>query len=226
MHRITMTIIALAAVGTASAADAQARTVRRAPRAAPSASRSQATPDATGLMLGVYTLASPGLTIEGEDIEGDPFQTELGGGAGVQIGYGFSRRLMAFAAIDLAKQGSGIDGVDGNFGLVHFEIGARLNLPIAGSRALPYALASFSGRAVGAEVRDDFGDRTDVSLSGTALGVGGGVQFFLSPGLALDTGARLGYGKFGRIKVDGDEEDIDVDRSTTTRLHVGLNWYP
>ena len=76
---------------------------------------------------------------------------------------------------------------------------------------------------------DDFvtGTSSDLSLSGLAAGASGGVQFFVSPSLALDGGVSLGVGKMGNVKVDGQKEDWGTpDNTTTTRLRFGANWYP
>jgi len=80
--------------------------------------------------------------------------------------------------------------------------------------------------AVGAEVEDEDGDTFDMSLSGKMLSLGGGVQYFVSPKLALDGGLSLALGKFDKQEIDGEDEDLDVKNSTTTRIRLGVAWYP
>ena len=47
------------------------------------------------------------------------------------------------------------------------------------------------------------------------------------PSLALDGGVSVGVGRMGNIKVDGQRQDWGTpERTTTTRLRFGANWYP
>jgi hypothetical protein len=181
----------------------------------------------TGVQIGVYGVAAPGVSIKGEDIDGE-VETKFGAGAGLQLGYAFTPRWMVFLGADINKQDSGIEGLDGDFGLVHLELGGRYTLAAAG-KTLPYVLASVGSRAIGAEVEMD-GEKVDMSLSGVAFNVGAGVEHFFSPKMALGADARLGFGKFGKYKVEGNgadiDEDIEVDNSMVTRIRVGLSFYP
>jgi len=162
---------------------------------------------------------------------GDEFgsiDTQGGLGAGVEVGYRVTPRLLAYAGLDIAKQGVDETGLDGDFGLTHIEAGARLSFPITGSKLMPY-VGGWVGRRSLTTTVDDFetGTSSDLSLSGLGAGASGGVQFFVSPSLALDGGVSLGIGKMGNVKVDGHKEDWGTpDNTTTTRLRFGANWYP
>jgi hypothetical protein len=162
---------------------------------------------------------------------GDDFgslDTQGGLGAGVEVGYRVNPRLLAYAGLDIAKQGIDEAGLDGDFGLTHIEAGARLSFPITGSKLMPY-VGGWVGRRSLTTTVDDFetGASSDLSLSGLGAGASGGVQFFVSPSLALDGGVSLGSGKMGTVKVDGHKEDWGTpDNTTTTRLRFGANWYP
>lgn len=180
----------------------------------------------TGLMLGVHTIAAMGVAISGEEVRED-FHTELGGGVGAMIGYGFTPVFSAYASLDVAKQGSGMDDLQGNFGLVHFEIGARANVPLGSPRTTPYFTASVGGRALGARVTDFINDEEyEASFSGGMVALGAGIEHSLSPTTALDGGVELGFGSFGKLAIDGDEDSIDVNRSTSVRLRLGVIWRP
>lgn len=183
---------------------------------------------ARGFQVGLYGVAAPGVTVKGQDIEGE-FETKFGAGAGLQLGYGFTPRWMAFVGADLAKQDSGVEGLEGNFGLAHLELGARYNLAAAG-KTIPYLLATIGGRSLGAEVESEDGTTSDVTLSGTSFGVGAGLEHFFSPKMAFGADARIGFGKFGKFKSEGDgadlDEDIEVDNSMTSRIRFGISWYP
>src|SRR5215216_6655781 len=61
-----------------------------------------------GFMLGVHSIAAPGLTLTGEEIGGS-FVTKFGAGAGVTVGYGITRLFSAFASLDVAKQNTAPD---------------------------------------------------------------------------------------------------------------------
>lgn len=162
---------------------------------------------------------------------GDDFgsiDTHSGLGAGVEVGYRVTPRLLAYAGVDIAKQGINEVGLDGDFGLTHIEAGARLSFPITGSKLMPY-VGGWVGRRSLTTTVDDFetGTSEDLSLSGLGAGASGGVQFFLSPSLALDGGVSLGVGKMGNVKVDGHKEDWGTPNNTTTaRIRFGANWYP
>ena len=162
---------------------------------------------------------------------GDDFgslDTQGGLGAGVEVGYRVTPRLLAYAGLDIAKQGIDEAGLDGDFGLTHIEAGARLSFPITGSKLMPY-VGGWVGRRSLTTTMDDFetGTSSDLSLSGLGAGASGGVQFFVSPSLALDGGVSLGIGKMGNVKVDGHKEDWGTPNNTTTaRIRFGANWYP
>jgi hypothetical protein len=159
---------------------------------------------------------------------GGSITTATGLGGGVEVGYRVTPRLLAYAGFDLAKQAISVDGLDGDFGLTHLEAGARLSFPIARSKAMPY-LGAWVGRRSLSTTVDNFvtGASSDLAMSGLAVGASGGVQVFMSPKLALDGGVSLGIGRMGNVKVDGQRQDWGTpDRTTTTRIRFGANWYP
>jgi hypothetical protein len=162
---------------------------------------------------------------------GDEFgtlDTQSGLGGGVEIGYRVTPRLLAYAGVDIAKQEIDEIGLAGDFGLTHLEAGARLSFPMPSSRILPYVGAWVGRRSLTTTVENfDTGEIYDLSLSGLGLGAGVGVQYFVSPVLALDGGVSVGMGKMGNVKVDGRKEDWGTpDNTTTTRIRFGANWYP
>ncbi len=79
----------------------------------------------TGLMLGVHSIAAPGVTLTGADF-GNGYGTSFGAGAGVMIGYAFNRTLSSFVSFDVARQKTAPNEADeGTFGLGHLEFGVR-----------------------------------------------------------------------------------------------------
>jgi hypothetical protein len=208
----------------ATAAEAQHSSTHKA---ATTANSKPIVPDGrrTGLVLGVYTIAAPGVTLTGDDVDGT-FQTNFGPGAGVMVGYGFNRTFSGFASVDLAKQGMSGD-IGGNFGLRHVELGARANLPYGSATTVPYLTASYGQRALGARVTDDFeGTEYDMRLTGGMFGVGGGLEHVLSPTLAVDGGLAVAFGRFNHSDIAGESSSLAVNGTTSIRLRIGMTWRP
>jgi hypothetical protein len=158
----------------------------------------------------------------------DPLKTSLGMGGGVEVGYAITPRITTYAGFELAKQAVDVAGLGGDFSLTHLEAGARLNFPVRGSRAMPWVGAWVGRRSLATNVEDlATGQRTGLSLSGLAAGVSGGLQYSVSPKLALAGGLSLGIGKFCNVKRGGQDLPIqNITNSTTARLQLGANWYP
>ena len=155
-------------------------------------------------------------------------KTSSGLGAGVEVGYRITPRLLAYAGLDINKQPVDAFDLEGDFGLTHLEAGARLSFPIQRSKFMPYVGAWVGRRSLSTTLDDfDTGASSDLSLSGMAAGASGGVQMFVSPKLALDGGLSIGMGKMGNIKLDGQSQITqNLENTTTTRIRFGANWYP
>lgn len=202
---------------------------RSAGRAATSAGRagtSAADDRLTGVMFGVTTVAAPGVSVGGPDFDFD-FKTSFGTGVGVMVGYGFSPMWSVFGSLDVAKQNSAMPQAEGTWGLLHLELGARVNLVTANPKTIPYATASVGRRALGARITDlEWDEEHDMTLSGGMLALGGGVEHFFNPTTALDAGLTMGFGSFGHVDDDGDQFDVQANRTTSIRLRVGVTWHP
>ena len=211
MQRMFLMVL-VAALGTAGSVQAQR------PRAVRQPSR---------FVINGHTTAALGSTVSDGAQEGD-LKTSMGLGGGVQVGYMITPRLTAYAGLDLAKLGSDITGVDGNFGLTHLEAGAHLSFPTHGSKAMPYVGAWVARRKLSTTLVDlATGQQLPLSVSSLGGGVTGGLQYFVSPKLALDGGVSVGIGKMGHLKANGNQGDIPgIKNTTTTRLQFGANWYP
>lgn len=220
------TVLAVAALALGGTAQAQRSTTQRS-AASSSAKRSDADNHAPGLALGIYTLAAPGVSISGQDVDGT-FNTTMGEGVGVLAEYGLNRTWSLFASLDVAKQATGQDVTpSGTMGLAHFEIGGRAKLHLADPKTVPYLTAAVGRRALGARVTDqDTGNEVDFSMTGGMFALGGGVERVISPKLALDGGIEFGFGSFDHYSLDGDRGTSAVNSSTSVRLRFGLNWHP
>ena len=155
-------------------------------------------------------------------------KTSSGLGAGFEVGYRITPRLLAYAGLDINKQPVDIDGLDGDLGLTHLEAGARLSFPIQRSKFMPYVGAWVGRRSLSTTLDDfDTGTSADLTMSGMAAGASGGVQMFVSPKLALDGGLSIGMGKMSDIKYDHQTQPTQsLQNTTTTRIRFGANWYP
>ncbi|MFN8572171.1 MAG: hypothetical protein U0132_08945 [Gemmatimonadaceae bacterium] len=180
----------------------------------------------TGFMLGVHTIAAPGVSITPVDAD-ESLKTNFGSGLGVMVGYGINSRLTVFSSLDLAKQGSNADDGAGTFGLVHFEVGARANFSSGTSRTVPYVSGSVGRRAVGARVTaEELGDSFDLSFSGPMFAFGGGLQHYFRPNLAWDGGVEFAMGKMGHVTAGTESHDIPMNGTSSLRMHAGVTWHP
>ena len=174
-----------------------------------------------GFFIGAH-VNSTGLT--SDDLSDD---NESGPGAGLQIGYGFTRRL----ALVLDGTAARIDSQGDKFTLAHFDISIRYAFTSPTRRVVPYLSAGFSGRNLGfddvtLDSEDPSSPTGDLSLSGTGFTFGGGLQYYATPKIALGVGLKWTTGEFDTVKFD----DVSVDGlgidATSARINLGLTWYP
>jgi hypothetical protein len=216
-----VTVVAAALILTPSAGAKRTNAAAK-----PEAKAPMAKERANKWVFGAHTIAAPGVTVTGADIEGT-WGTAMGGGLGVMVGYDLNKAVTGFVSFDVARQGSGVNYMTGSFGLVHAELGVRANLSKANPQMVPYATAAIGKRAIGAKVTDlEDGEIYDMSLSGTMVSLGGGLQYALSPKLSLDGGAEFGIGTFDHVDDNGDLYTISVNSSTSIRLRAGFTWRP
>jgi hypothetical protein len=212
MQRMLLAVLVVSMVGAVTAEAQRPHTV---------------TPPARWVING-HSVAALGTTVAPE-AGGFELKTSSGIGGGVQVGYMITPRITAYAGYEIAKQAVDVTGLAGDFGLSHLEAGAHVSFPVHNSRMLPYVGGWVGMRRLTSTLENfDTGEQADYSLSGLAAGVSGGMQYFLSPKVALNGGLSVGLGKFGKEKIDGQQsQDVpSMSNSTTTRLQFGANWYP
>ncbi len=172
-----------------------------------------------GFMIGGH-LNGSALSFEGAD-------TESGGGLGIAIGYGFTPKLMLYLNVDAAKVDIADTQIGGSYALGHGDLGIRYTFANSARAWVPYLNAAFTSRVASADVDNSLTSTTEVSISGPAVSVGGGVQYFFSERLALDAGLIFSGGKFSTIKVGSISVDVDdAESSNSTRFNIGLKFYP
>ena len=186
--------------------------------AAPVAAQSVATPLSShkGFFLGAHLNSS---SVSSDDLFED---SENGGGAGIPLGWGFTPRLSIFGEATVAK----LSDDEGDAGFSHVDIGVRYAW--TGARKwVPMVEAALTGRAIGSDdVEVSPGVTGDLMISGAGFTLGGGVQYFVSPKFALGAQLKWTGGKFDKYEFDGDEVDgVEAD-ATSTRVNIGVTWYP
>ena len=120
MQRIIVATLLVSSLGAGAAQAQRAQTARQASR----------------WVLNGHSVAAFGTSV---NVAGDPdpLKTSLGMGGGVEVGYAVTRRITTYAGFEIAKQPVDVTGLGGDFSLTHLEAGARLHLPVRGSRAMP-----------------------------------------------------------------------------------------
>jgi hypothetical protein len=178
--------------------------------------------DNSGLMLNLH-LAGNGVSLVGEDAE-----VESGGGFGGAVGYGFNERATLFLNVDVAaiEYAEGEDASEDAYAAVTADLGVRMNFGNESLKLRPYVNAAFSGFAV-VETIVVAGQEYDAVLSGGGLTVGGGLQYFFLPSLAVDLGLQATQGAFTDVAVDEEEDELEQGIAfTTSRFQLGVSWHP
>lgn len=210
MPRSSFAVLSLASLIAAAPAAAQ-----------PVAGTFGAASSTKGFFLGAHL---NGTALSAEDLSDD---TESGGGLGVQVGYGFTPRL----ALVLDGTGARFD-VDGEeFTVAHFDVALRYAFTGQTRRFVPFLELGYSGRAAAQEdvtfFLDDGSTVTgDLELSGTGFTFGGGLQYYVSPKVAIGAGVKWTTGEFDTVKFDDvSVSDLGID-AMSARVNLGLTWYP
>jgi outer membrane protein W len=165
--------------------------------------------------------------LQGASISVEDDDAEIGFGGGITAGYNFNERLGLY--LTLATASIKPDGEEESLGLGQVDLGLRYTFGSTASKLRPYLNAALSGVAlVEQDVEREEGEVGDLSLSGGALTLGGGVQYFFSRSLALDVALQGSAGNFSTLSFDGDDVELEGEQFdlTATRLQVGLTWHP
>ena len=223
---MTLGLVALTFAPTADAQRPATTTTTKpaATAAAPAPQKSKARTNKW--VFGAHTVAAPGISITGPDVDGT-FNTALGGGLGIMAGYEINRAVTLFGAFDVARQNSGVNWMSGSFGLVHAEVGVRTVLSQSNPQMQPYLQGAIGRRSLGARVTDYDADEVyDMSLTGNMISFGGGMQYTISPKVSLDGGVQMAIGTFNHYDYDGELGSLQLNSSTSIRLKAGVVWRP
>jgi hypothetical protein len=181
----------------------------------------QARSHTSGLFLG---LGLNGSSIQSDDLSSN---TESGGGLAGELGYGFTRHFALFINTSAAR----ISSTTGDFDLGHFDVGARWNFASPSRSIAPFLDVAYGGRAAmesDVVLYDETGQphQGDLSIIGTGLSFGGGLNYFVSPSWALGGALKWTTGEFSRVQFDKVSVDgFEID-ATSARFNLGFTWFP
>jgi hypothetical protein len=172
-----------------------------------------------GFTVGAH-LQGASLTVEDDDPAG-------GGGAGARLGYGFNRNFTGYIEAD----GITFDVENPDFGgewtMGHLDLGVRYNFANSLNRWVPFLEAAIGGRAVRLENATVDGEPAgELNFTGGALSIGGGLGFFVSEKLAIESLVKFSGGTFEQIDLGNvSVNDLDIEASSF-RFKLGLAWWP
>ncbi|MGE0158518.1 MAG: outer membrane beta-barrel protein [Gemmatimonadales bacterium] len=174
-----------------------------------------------GFNLGLH-LSGQSLDVENDD------ENRSAGGAGLLIGYGFNRTIQLFLQLDAGQFDVENADVEGEWTMGHADLGVRFHFANSLRSWVPYLQAALSGRAVG--VKDGVINQTtqadEITLTGGALSLGGGILFYFNETFALDLQLIGSAGTFTELSADNvTVSDLDIDASSG-RLNIGVSWWP
>jgi hypothetical protein len=167
-----------------------------------------------------------GLNLTGVSLEVEDGDQESGGGGGLTFGYGVSRRVAIVLRGDIAEMDVSNPAVDGTYGFVMVDLGVRVALGGPQRRLVPYLSGSLSAMTLAATIEVGPVFETDVRLTGGGISLGGGIQYYFTPGFALDIQALLSAGVLNEFELGDLTTEIDDLDASAGRLNVGLVFYP
>ncbi len=169
-----------------------------------------------------------GLHLSGQSLTPEDGDRSNAGGGGLILGYGFNRTIQLFLQLDAGQFDVQNAAVEGDWTMGHADIGVRFHFANSLRSWVPYLEAAVSGRSV--EVKNGRINQNtqsdDVTLSGGALTLGGGIMFYFNETFATDiqlalTGGRFTDVKVGNVTYTGAELD-----ATSARFNIGVSWWP
>ena len=157
---------------------------------------------------------------------GDDERSNAGGG-GILVGYGVNRTIMIFAQFDGAEFDVQNTDVEGKWTMGHGDLGVRFHFANSLRRWVPYLQAALSGRVVSvSDATVNQQAETEVSLTGGAFTLGGGLLVYLKQTLALDLQVAWSGGDFTEVSVGNlTVSGLNLE-AQSSRFNVGLSWWP
>jgi hypothetical protein len=170
-----------------------------------------------------------GLSLNGSTISSEELTTsrESGAGLSAQLGWGFTKNF----SIVLDASAARIESIDGNFDLAHVDVSGRWDFVSRSHGFVPFLEVGYSGRAAGKQdvvLFDDAGNayNGDLTILGSGLSLGGGMEYFIAPKWALGGTFKWTTGQFTQVKFDNVTVDGLALDATSARFNLGFSWYP
>ncbi len=150
----------------------------------------------------------------------------VGFGFGLRAGWGFTRTISLLVSADV----SSTEGPSGG-GIGSLEFTGRYSFLCDATRWVPYVETGIGTRRINSRsyAHPVTSDTGFFRGSGSVLTLGGGVQWFESPSVAVDVGYRVAHGKLASVAFDGiavDARDALEMNATSAMLSVAFIWYP
>jgi hypothetical protein len=143
-------------------------------------------------------------------------------GAGVRLGYGFNQRFELFAHYDSHSFNFNEDWDQYSFGTL--GAGAKVNFGGTLQALRPFLEVGVVNQRLLITPVELNGDLVEFLMRGLSVQGNGGVQYFLSPQLAVRANVGFTVGKFSSFQIDrvGTEDRPDVK---TFRVGVGVSYF-
>lgn len=155
----------------------------------------------------------------------DDSDAQSGAGIGLAVGYGFNERVTLLLNVDAARmeyEDEDADQDDGEFDLATADLALRFNFGSPAQKLRPYVTTGFTG-----VVQADEAEDIELAISGGGITLGGGLEYFFTPSLALDAALNVTTGSFTTVELDDEEEDLDAGIGFNHgRLQLGVTWHP
>lgn len=145
-------------------------------------------------------------------------EREKGIGINLYAGYNFNKNFGLTLSVTPATME---DGGTNDYEVGHIDLAGRVSFP-GRSAFVPYLELGLA--AMGAEFDTN---NQETKLEGGGVSLGGGFNYFFSRRLAFDGSFRYTIGEFTDIEINGvNAGDVDELGVNTTRLNIGLAFYP
>jgi hypothetical protein len=166
--------------------------------------------------------------MNGSVLSGNEIQrgSEAGSGGTITVGYGLTPRLTLMAGVSGAVVNAARD-----FWIRHVDVGVRYEVTGLQRPWVPYVELAYTrrtGRRDDVELIDGSGTTHagDLEFSGTGMTTGVGLLAFLNLTFACDVSLKWTFGDLSDVKV-GPADVSGLERhSQTTRINLGVTWFP
>lgn len=145
-------------------------------------------------------------------------ETPTGVGLRAVVSYGLDARWSVFGAIQTVSIRTGSAEA-----LKHVEVGSRFTFLDDNSPYRPYLEGAIAGRTI--RTRLGGNEDADVTSSGGAVLVAGGVQLFAIPRLPIDVALAISSGSFRDAEIAGQRVRVLDGSVPSTTLRIGAKYF-